>query len=274
MIELPSLYPHQCDLRDRTRAALTFGSLFAGIGGFDLGFERAGMVCKWQVEIDPFCQKVLAKHWPHVRRHDDVRTFPPTDAEDWRIDVICGGFPCQDISDAGLRAGIEGKQSGLWTEFARVIRALRPRFVAVENVAALLGRGMERVLGDLATNGFDAEWEVLPACAFGAPHSRERVFLVAYAASQPQLHESKREGHERLGAVLDAGAMRPVRHSYGWPATPATSLCRWTDGIPDRVERSRVLGNAVVPQVAQWIGERIVQAAKALTLPIGVRRHV
>jgi site-specific DNA-cytosine methylase len=84
---------------------VTFGSLFAGIGGFDLGFERAGMTCKWQVEIDPYCQRVLAKHWPDVRRHDDVRTFPPTDADEWRVDVICGGFPCQDISDAGKRAG-------------------------------------------------------------------------------------------------------------------------------------------------------------------------
>src|SRR5690348_12331563 len=109
-----------------TRRPLTFGSLFAGIGGFDLGFERAGMKCEFQVEIDPFCQKVLAKHWPNVRRHDDVRTFPPTAADEWRVDVICGGFPCQDISYAGRGAGLAGERSGLFFEVVRVVRALGP----------------------------------------------------------------------------------------------------------------------------------------------------
>src|SRR5687767_562507 len=112
---------------------MTFGSLFAGIGGFDLGFERAGMRCEWQVEIDPYCRRVLAKHWPDVRRWDDVRTFPPDG--DWGVDVICGGFPCQDISAAGKQAGIEGERSGLWGEYERIIRVLRPRIVVVENVA-------------------------------------------------------------------------------------------------------------------------------------------
>ena len=120
----------------------TFGSLFAGIGGFDLGFERAGFECKWQVEIDPYCQRVLAKHWPNVRRHDDVRTFPPSNPDEWGIDVICGGFPCQDISFAGHGAGLAGERSGLWSELLRVTGVLRPSFVVVENVAALLSRGM------------------------------------------------------------------------------------------------------------------------------------
>ncbi len=124
---------------------LTFGSLFAGIGGFDLGFERAGLECKWQVEIDPYCQRVLAKHWPEVRRHDDIRTFPPDGSDEWRVDVICGGFPCQDISDAGKRAGIDGERSGLWAEYARILGAIRPRFAVVENVAALLDNGMGSV---------------------------------------------------------------------------------------------------------------------------------
>jgi DNA (cytosine-5)-methyltransferase 1 len=121
---------------------MTFGSLFAGIGGFDLGFERAGLFCKWQVEVNEFCQRVLAKHWPDTRRHDDVRTFPPNESRAWKVDVICGGFPCQDISVAGRGAGIaEGTRSGLWSEYARIIRVLRPRFVVVENVPALLIRG-------------------------------------------------------------------------------------------------------------------------------------
>ena len=157
---------------------LTFGSLFAGIGGFDLGLERAGMRCEWQVEIDPYARAVLAKHWPDVRRHEDVRTFPPPEGE-WGVDVICGGFPCQDISVAGKGAGLAGARSGLWSEFARIIGELRPRYVVVENVAALLARGMGTVLGDLSALGYDAEWHVIPACAVGAPHRRDRVWIVA-----------------------------------------------------------------------------------------------
>ena len=159
---------------------LTFGSLFAGIGGFDLGLERAGMRCEWQVEIDPYARAVLAKHWPDVRRHEDVRTFPPQEGE-WGVDVICGGFPCQDISVAGKGAGLAGARSGLWYEYARIIGELRPRYVIVENVAALLARGMGTVLGDLSALGYDAEWHVIPASAVGAPHRRERVWIVAHA---------------------------------------------------------------------------------------------
>lgn len=170
----------------------TVGSLFSGIGGFDLGFEQAGFDVKWQVEIDPFCRRVLAKHWPDVRRHDDVKTFPPTKAEDWRVDVIIGGFPCQDVSVAGSRKGIGvGTRSGLWSEFARIVALLRPRFVVVENTPGLLApfrhkgkfvapAAIGRVLGELSEMGLDAEWAVVPASAFGAPHRRERVFIVAY----------------------------------------------------------------------------------------------
>jgi len=118
---------------------LTFGSLFAGVGGFDLGLERAGMRCIWQVENHPARQQLLSLRWPDVRRHDDVSTFPPEG--DWRVDLICGGFPCQDISYCGLGAGINGKRSGLWSEYIRIVRDLRPRYVIVENVPALLARG-------------------------------------------------------------------------------------------------------------------------------------
>ena len=129
-------------------APITFGSLFAGIGGIDLGFERAGMQCKWQVEIDEYARKVLAKHWPKVRRHDDVRTWPQPDSE--RVDVITGGFPCQDVSAAGKRIGIKGERSGLWFEMLRVVRELRPQIVVVENVTGLLDRGAGEVYGSLA----------------------------------------------------------------------------------------------------------------------------
>lgn len=265
--------------------ALTFGSLFAGIGGLDLGLERAGMVCKWQVEIDPWCRRVLAKHWPDVRRHDDIKTFPLEG--DWSVDVICGGFPCQDISNAGKRAGINGERSGLWSEMLRVIRVVRPRIVVVENVAALLGRGMDRVLGDLSESGFDAAWSVLAASDFGAPHIRERVFLVGHAygprrGSRPTQREIGAETGKpvlaaRGEALPDAGrellevggawngdgrrgtTLESCGGAGGWWATEP-DVGRVAHGIPARVDRLRGLGNAVVPQVAEWIGRRIVEA--------------
>ena len=245
---------------------MTFGSLFAGIGGMDLGLERASFKCRWQVEIDDYARRVLAKHWPDVRRHDDVRTFPPDDGTDWRVDLIAGGFPCQDISSAGKRLGIEGPQSGLWSEYARVIGELRPRYALVENVSALLVRGMDRVLGDLAAVGYDAEWEVIPAAAVGAPHLRERMFIVAYSHGQ---HGGARRPRRCLG--VDEGLRLQVRSlrngSTGcaglgdWATEP--DVVRLVHGLPARLvaQSIRGLGNAVVPQVAEWIGQRIIEAA-------------
>ncbi|MEQ9634627.1 MAG: DNA cytosine methyltransferase [Devosia marina] len=157
--------------------------LFSGIGGFSLGLERTGgfetvAFC----EIEEFPRRVLAKHWPDVPCYRDVRELnADTLARDGiAVDVICGGFPCQDISTAGLGAGLDGARSGLWSEIARLAGELRPQFVIVENVAALLSRGLDRVLGDLAALGFDAEWHCIPASAVGAPHIRDRVWIVAY----------------------------------------------------------------------------------------------
>lgn len=260
--------------------SLTFGSLFAGIGGFDLGFERAGMVCKWQVEIDTYAQRVLAKHWPDVRRHDDVRTFPPAPASDWRVDVICGGFPCQDISAAGHCEGIDGARSGLWAEFHRIIRALRPRFVAVENVAALVDRGIDRVLGDLAEAGFDAEWQVLPAKAFGAPHTRERMFIVAYSGCERRetpsieprifsqgIRKSNAWGRSRFRELELNGV-----HGKRVRSVPRAGVLGATEWLPDWMDRLRCSGNAVVPQVAEWIGRRIAEASQAHPPTNGARR--
>jgi DNA (cytosine-5)-methyltransferase 1 len=158
--------------------------LFSGIGGFSLGLERAGMKTAAFCEIDPYCRRVLKKHWPDVPIYDDVRTLTAGRLVRDGIapDVICGGFPCQDISVAGKGAGIEGSRSGLWSEYARIIGEVRPRYVIVENVAALLGRGLDRVLGDLASLGYDAEWHCIPASAVGAPHRRDRLWIVANAA--------------------------------------------------------------------------------------------
>ncbi len=268
---------------------ITFGSLFAGIGGFDLGLERAGMECKWQVEIDDYATRVLKKHWPDVRRWDDVRTFPPPG--DWDVDVICGGFPCQDISTANANAeGLSGERSGLWWEFARIVRTLRPRFVVVENVPALTVRGFDQVLGRLAKDGYDAEWRVLSAREFGAPHIRKRLFIVANARSE-RIHLERgwfgRAGREgevfvdgdgQVCEVADAGGeglptpeqcgvsgeeekgqqARPAAPQRGWwSAEPHVG--RVANGVSSRVDRLKGLGNAVVPQVAEWIGRRIVE---------------
>lgn len=181
---------------------MTFGSLFSGIGGLDLGMERAGWTCKWQVEINPFCRRLLEKHWPDVRRHDDVTTFPPADSTDWAVDAIVGGFPCQDISYAGKGAGLKGERSGLWYEFARVVREIRPQIVVVENVSALLVRGLDAVLGTLAADGYDADWACVPAAFVGAPHIRDRVFVIAHAPSErcgTRSRESGSKEGERIG---------------------------------------------------------------------------
>jgi len=157
---------------------LTFGSLFAGIGGIDLGFERCGMHCKWQVEINDYATKVLEKHWPEVHRERDIRQCGANNLE--RVDIIAGGFPCQDISYAGLGAGLDGERSGLFFEAVRLVRELQPRAVVLENVAALLTRGLDRVLGTLAEIGYDAEWHCIPAAYVGAPHIRDRVFIIGF----------------------------------------------------------------------------------------------
>ena len=169
---------------------ITFGSLFAGIGGIDLGFERCGMECRWQVEINDYAQKVLAKHWPKVHRERDIRECSARNL-DW-VDVIAGGFPCQDISYAGLGAGLDGERSGLFFEAVRLVRELQPRAVVLENVAALLTRGLDRVLGTLAEIGYDAEWHCVPAAYVGAPHIRDRVFVLAYASGERQFNGRKK----------------------------------------------------------------------------------
>lgn len=214
--------------------------LFSGIGGFSLGLERAGMRTVAFCEIEPFCRRVLRQHWPDVPIFGDIRELtgaqvladtgcaPRFGRSDIRagngepngprfedgqktnsaaqcgsIDVICGGFPCQDISVAGKGAGIDGSRSGLWSEYARIIGELRPRFVIVENVAALLGRGLERVLGDLAALGFDAEWHCIPASAVGAPHRRDRLWIVAYPVSgQLRDEPGRRNGAGWSGAAV------------------------------------------------------------------------
>lgn len=186
-----------------TEPAFRIGSLFSGIGGLGLGLEwalsEAGLapvVC-WHVEQDPFCRSILAQHWPDAARHDDVRAVGAHNLA--AVDLIEGGFPCQDVSVAGKGAGLAGARSGLWYEFARVVGELRPRFVVVENVSALLARGIGDVLGGLAALGYDAWWTTLRAADVGAPHRRERLFIVGWLADADALGWSRRAGVQRPG---------------------------------------------------------------------------
>lgn len=193
---------------------MRLGSLFSGIGGLELGLERAGLgPVVYQVESDPFCRQVLARHWPHAERFTDVRLVRGRDLP--AVDVICGGFPCQDVSDAGLRAGLDGDRSGLWYEFARILGELRqagkaPRAVVIENVRGLLRRGLDRVVADLDELGFAVEATRILASDVGAPHRRERIFLVAVADADGagRVEQRRRESGSPSAAV---GAGRQSR---------------------------------------------------------------
>ncbi len=163
------------------KKSLSVFDIFSGIGGFSLGLEKAGMQTVAFCEINPFCQKILKKHWSSVPVFSDVSALT---AEDFtslpKIDVIAGGFPCQDISCAGKQIGISGKRSGLWKEFRRLIHAIKPSYAIIENVANLRGNGLVTVLQDLWEIGYNAEWHCIPASAFGAPHRRDRIWIIAY----------------------------------------------------------------------------------------------
>ena len=238
--------------------------LFSGIGGFSLGLERTGgfetvAFC----EIDGFCRKVLAKHWPTVPSDADItsREFKPAEA-----DVIVGGFPCQDISHAGERAGITGSRSGLWGHLLRAIRMVRPKYAVVENVAALLSRGLGTVLGDLAQCGYDAEWDCVGADQVGASQHRERVWILAHP------HDARLQGPIWAGqshaprTEWQSSYREPLRSDCGyWPPGPreVANIPRMADGPANRAHRLRALGNAVVPQIPELIGRAILEARAA-----------
>jgi DNA (cytosine-5)-methyltransferase 1 len=340
------------------------GSLFSGIGGIDLGLERAGMTVAWQCEIDPWCRSVLARHWPSVPCYHDVEDIHD---ETPRVDLLAGGFPCQPVSVAG-RGLAQADERWLWPAFARAIRVLRPRWVLVENVPGLLARGFGDVLGDLAALGFDAEWTVFGAREVGAPHRRDRVWIVAWdradaggaglegrgpgrptrddggarpladaagggrerrATGGTRRHVTDRQdagreeaeraarngGRHGCAHVADAegepqraglraseprgigrrrpgdggGESRDVPDADGagleglrrrdelradeaggrlppaadwWAAEP--DVGRVAHGVPARMDRLRGLGNAVVPQCAEWIGRRILEAERGV----------
>ena len=230
--------------------------LFSGIGGFSLGLERAGMRTVAFCEIELFARTVLRKHWPAVPCYDDIRTIGSARlaADGITPDVLCGGFPCQDISLAGSGTGIDGERSGLWKHYARLVGEIRPHHVIVENVSALLGRGIDRVLGDLAALGYDAEWHCIPAFYAGIPQPRDRIWIVAYDPSR--VEQSRRPQSYFVGfkgRVLQAGG------NFNYYA-PEPNVPRVGSGIPNRFHRINTLGNSVSPIFPEIIGREIMRA--------------
>jgi DNA (cytosine-5)-methyltransferase 1 len=255
---------------------MKIGSLFSGIGGLELGLEWSGIgETVWQVEQCPKLRNCLAHHWPDAERFDDVRTVGKHNLEP--VDLICGGFPCQDVSSAGKRVGLSGSRSGLWSEFARIVSELNPRWVVVENVASGATKWVDAVRRDLEKRGYGSLPVPLSAADCGAWHERARVFLVAHNDdTRPRAERQKPRNHlsqDRSVATKEKAAsysdgLRQLQQKRSKPdfrRWPRDSIGRWIEpsmvrmvhGISRRVDRERALGNSVVPQQAQVVGEVI-----------------
>lgn len=280
---------------------MTVGSLFSGIGGIDLGLERAGMKVVWQVENNEFCRKALRKHWPGVKLYGDIRELQGNELDP--ADLICGGFPCQDLSVAGKRAGLAGERSGLFYEFTRIIDGLAPRWVLIENVPGLLssngGRDMGAVLGTLAEFGYGYAYRVLDAQYFGVAQQRRRVFIVgcfgdatsaakvlfepeSCAGGAPQNKATGRVFSTLLASRAGTSCVGGMRGETGyliWDRAknavrrPTPVECERLQGFPDGwtaidgentpdSPRYKAIGNAVCVNVAEWIGRAILKEAR------------
>jgi DNA (cytosine-5)-methyltransferase 1 len=295
--------------------------LFSGIGGFSLGLERTGYFNTVAFcEIDAAARRVLNKRWPHVPIYEDIRelTADRLSAVGIAVDVICGGFPCQDISQAGLRGGIVSERSGLWAEYFRLIGELRPRYAIIENVTALRNQGLALVLQNLNEIGYCAEFHCIPACALGHSHQRDRIWVVAYPDTNTrhspteglvsrQEHPEESERGQSATEARDSGEVmadtisegpqgwisrrqdaeresisRYLRHSLSsipgrWVALPGEPqyphepdrtaptkprVGRASNGLSTRMDRIKQLGNAVVPQIPELLGNAIIEREK------------
>ena len=264
---------------------IKIGSLFSGIGGFELGLERAipNSETIWQVEQNTYCQGILKKHWPQAKIFDDVRNISKDNVEP--VNILCGGFPCQDISVAGKMGGLTGERSGLWWEMWRIIGELRPRIIVLENVANIIRLGGREVLGSLAQIGYDAEWCIVSAKSQGAPHKRDRWFCVSYPkakrfkkqfftksdeemlkfvqiniqndATNPHSESKPNSPNNETSLEGDSSNEHNEGRSYWERYAPESPLCSVDDGIPQRVARLKALGNAIVPQCSEWVGKQI-----------------
>ena len=275
--------------------------LFSGIGGFSLGLERAGMSTVAMCEKDPYCRKILAKHWPDLTIHEDIRNL---DGKRYRnsIDLVCGGFPCQPFSVAGKRKGTNDDRH-LWPEMLRVIKESRPRWVIGENVFGFINMALDDVQADLEREHYEVRKFVLPAVAVDAKHRRDRIILIAYSNSPAVWDRTERQEigrdhlqagrqtitpndgtaqsladtqSERVQGLRSGREQEPHAHERQelpmcesqrprpayWEAEPCVG--RVADGVPNRVDRIRGLGNAVVPQLIQAIGELVIEADKEM----------
>jgi DNA (cytosine-5)-methyltransferase 1 len=256
--------------------SLTIGSVFSGIDGLALGLIRAGWgPVLWQVEIDPFCQQVLQHRFPGSRKYGDIREVQKGTLE--KVDVFCGGFPCQDVSSAGKREGLSGPKSGLWTEFRRIIEENQPEWVVIENVASGHRRWLPRVRFDLELLDYSSCAYSLSAAEVGAPHLRRRIFVVANSNSEHFLKQQGGEGGtsredslfpgiaRENGVAQDSERLQALCSSSSWPSPPRFS--RVDDGFPYRMDRNKALGNAVVPQCMEIIGRILMEARQTRVWP-------
>ena len=247
--------------------------LFSGIGGFSLGLERTnGFETIAFCEIEPFCQKVLKKHWPNVPIFEDIKELNNNIEQlDYLrpIDVICGGFPCQDLSYAGKGGGIHAERSGLWWEMVKTIGLLRPKYVIIENVAAILGRGFSDVLISLAKERYNVEWEIIRAQDFGLLHERERLFAIAYLMrerSNTFIFQERIDNEKFREKWNDSNVSSIYIEDFKRAYPIYREFLREGNGVSTRLDetkrRVKALGNSIVPQCTEFIGNLILEYEK------------
>ncbi len=245
---------------------MTHGSLFSGIGGFDLGAEMAGIETLWNCEVEEHKRKVLKRHFPNAVQYSDVRTmYNPC-----YVDIMSGGFPCQDISIAnvsnrkiwenGKVKGINGERSGLWKEYNRILWEVKPKYIVFENSPMLVVRGFEQVLCDLSQSGYDCQWQCLSAAQFGFNHRRERIYGIAYPSKIGC--KNNIEIFKPIQEILPERASRqsPVSISIKrFNGKSSYDNVRMDDGFPYELDKRRIedMGNAVIPLIAHYLFECI-----------------
>ena len=261
---------------------MKIGSLFSGLGGFELGLEWAGVGhTVWQCEINPFGRRILRRHWPDAQMFEDITTLG-REVEVPPVDVICGGFPCQDISVAGRQAGLEGTRSGLFYEMVRIIRSVRPIYIVLENVSNIIAQRdtLNAVLSELHQSGYDGEWSIVSAADVGAPHLRRRWFFIGWrrelANADGISGQWRGQRHQELHSHRRSTTNPPRPEAWPpkpgemqlWQALPVDNqpaICRGFNGVStwlgniNRIETLKALGNAIVPQCAELVGRRLLE---------------
>ena len=246
------------------------GSLFSGIGGIEIGFENQGFKTKWFCECEPYARAVLRKRFPTAKIYEDITKIDFKTVH--RVKILTGGFPCQDISIAGKGEGIKGKRSGLWKYYLKAISEIRPRIALIENVARLTKKGLSTVLCDLAKIGYDAEWHCVPACSVGAPHKRERIFIIAYTNEKRWNDGNNNDTKHEVYQNEEWNFPKNIKSGGEWErwiiqnfkvtdwTLPESYFHRVDDGLSEELDRIKCLGNAVVPQVAEVFAKAIKEA--------------